>query len=112
MAHDVQSLLLGGGFGFLTGQHGLVIDNLLQVRPSLPPGPRYGILTVIRRPPLLRRMGPLSQLASPKIRTCSGPSAEGVQISVSAPNLSSDYIRNAALSSPAMSSSQQPYWMT
>jgi hypothetical protein len=38
MAHDIQSLLLGGGFGFLTGQHGLVIDNLLQVRPSLPPG--------------------------------------------------------------------------
>jgi hypothetical protein len=37
MAHDIQSLLLGGGFGFLTGQHGLVIDNLLQVRPSLPP---------------------------------------------------------------------------
>jgi hypothetical protein len=36
--HDIQSLLLGGGFGFLTGQHGLVIDNLLQVHPSLPPG--------------------------------------------------------------------------
>jgi hypothetical protein len=35
--HNVQSLLLGGGFGFLTGQHGLVIDNLLQVRPSLLP---------------------------------------------------------------------------
>jgi hypothetical protein len=37
---DIKSLLLGGGFGFLTGQHGLVIDNLLQVRlrPSLPPG--------------------------------------------------------------------------
>jgi len=32
MAHDIQSLLLGGGFGFLTGQHGLVIDNLLRVR--------------------------------------------------------------------------------
>jgi hypothetical protein len=31
----IQSLLLGGGFGFLTGQHGLVIDNLLQVCPSL-----------------------------------------------------------------------------
>lgn len=44
--HDIQSLLLGGGFGFLTGQHGLVIDNLLQVRPSLL-SPRYGILTVI-----------------------------------------------------------------
>jgi hypothetical protein len=26
----VAGLLLGGGFGFLTGQHGLVIDNLLQ----------------------------------------------------------------------------------
>ena len=37
MAHDTQSLLLGGGFGFLTGQHGLVIDNLLQVRHSLLP---------------------------------------------------------------------------
>jgi hypothetical protein len=33
MTHGIQSLLLGGGFGFLTGQHGLVIDNLLQVRP-------------------------------------------------------------------------------
>jgi hypothetical protein len=38
MTHDIQSLLLGGGFGFFTGQHGLVIDNLLQVRPSFPPG--------------------------------------------------------------------------
>ena len=37
MTYDIQSLLLGGGFGFLTGQHGLVIDNLLQVCPSLPP---------------------------------------------------------------------------
>jgi hypothetical protein len=35
MIHDIQSLLLGGGFGYLTGQHGLVIDNLLQVRHSL-----------------------------------------------------------------------------
>ncbi|KAH9955082.1 FAD-binding domain-containing protein [Russula dissimulans] len=26
----VSGLLLGGGFGFLTGQHGLVVDNLLQ----------------------------------------------------------------------------------
>ena len=28
------SLLLGGGYGFLTGEHGLVLDNLVQVRPS------------------------------------------------------------------------------
>jgi hypothetical protein len=35
--HDIQSLLLGGGFGFLTGQHGLVIDNLLRVRHSFLP---------------------------------------------------------------------------
>ncbi|KAN0132180.1 hypothetical protein V8E53_009946 [Lactarius tabidus] len=26
----VAGLLLGGGYGFLTGQHGLVVDNLLQ----------------------------------------------------------------------------------
>ncbi|KAH9058045.1 hypothetical protein EDB87DRAFT_1627897 [Lactarius vividus] len=26
----VSGLLLGGGYGFLTGQHGLVVDNLLQ----------------------------------------------------------------------------------
>ena len=32
VTYGIQSLLLGGGFGFLTGQHGLVIDNLLQVR--------------------------------------------------------------------------------
>ena len=31
VTHGIESLLLGGGFGFLTGQHGLVIDNLLQV---------------------------------------------------------------------------------
>ena len=37
--HDIQSLLLGGGIGFLTGQHGLVIDNLLQVCHSLLPDP-------------------------------------------------------------------------
>ena len=37
MTHEIQSLLLGGGYGFLTGQHGLVIDNLLQVSPSLLP---------------------------------------------------------------------------
>ena len=34
MTHEIQSLLLGGGYGYLTGQHGLVIDNLLQVRHS------------------------------------------------------------------------------
>jgi hypothetical protein len=37
MTHDIQSLLLGGGIGFLTGQHGLVIDNLLHVRHFLLP---------------------------------------------------------------------------
>ena len=37
MTHDIQSLLLGGGYGFLTGEHGLAIDNLLQVRHSLLP---------------------------------------------------------------------------
>jgi hypothetical protein len=37
MTHEIQSLLLGGGYGYLTGQHGLVIDNLLQVRHSLLP---------------------------------------------------------------------------
>ena len=37
VTHDIQSFLLGGGFGFLTGQYGLAIDNLLQVRPSLLP---------------------------------------------------------------------------
>jgi hypothetical protein len=35
VAHGIQSLLLGGGYGFLTGQHGLVIDNLLQARHYL-----------------------------------------------------------------------------
>ena len=30
--YDVHiSLLLGGGFGFLTGEHGLAIDNVVQV---------------------------------------------------------------------------------
>jgi hypothetical protein len=37
MTYGIQSLLLGGGFGFLTGQHGLVIDNLLQVRSLASP---------------------------------------------------------------------------
>jgi hypothetical protein len=32
MVHGIESLLLGGGLGFLTGQHGLAIDNLLRVR--------------------------------------------------------------------------------
>jgi len=27
------SLLLGGGYGFLTGEHGLAVDNLVQVCP-------------------------------------------------------------------------------
>ena len=27
------SLTLGGGYGYLTGQHGAAVDNLLQVRP-------------------------------------------------------------------------------
>ena len=35
ISHYGYRLLLGGGFGFLTGQHGLVIDNLLQVCPIL-----------------------------------------------------------------------------
>ena len=38
MTHDIQSLLLGGGIGYLTGEHGLVIDNLLQVCHFLLPG--------------------------------------------------------------------------
>ena len=37
VTHGIQSLLLGGGFGFLTGQHGFVIDNLLQVRSLASP---------------------------------------------------------------------------
>ena len=111
MTDGIQSLLLGGGYGFLTGQHGLVIDNLLKVCPPLPALPD-SVSTAICRPLLLRQMGPLSQLATPKMRAYSGPSAEEVQISVSARNMSSDYIRNAALSLPALSSSQQSYWMT
>ena len=27
------SLLLGGGYGYLTGEHGLALDNLVRVRP-------------------------------------------------------------------------------
>jgi FAD/FMN-containing dehydrogenase len=30
---SISRLLLGGGYGFLTGQYGLVVDNLLQVWP-------------------------------------------------------------------------------
>ena len=44
--------------------------------------------------------------------TYSGASVEGVQILVSAPNLSSDYTHSAALSLAAMLSFQQSYWMT
>lgn len=32
MPYAISRLLLGGGYGYLTGQHGLVIDNLVQVR--------------------------------------------------------------------------------
>jgi hypothetical protein len=38
-------LLLGGGTGFLSGQHGLVIDNLLQVCP-VSVAPHCRILTI------------------------------------------------------------------
>jgi hypothetical protein len=31
LSDNISRLLLGGGYGFLTGQHGLVVDNLLQV---------------------------------------------------------------------------------
>ena len=40
-----QRLLLGGGFGFLAGQHGLVIDSLLQVSP-VSVAPHCRILTI------------------------------------------------------------------
>ena len=55
VTHGIESLLLGGGFGFLTGQHGLVIDNLLQVLFS----PRQTVLhhlneSYFRLPSLLR----------------------------------------------------------
>jgi hypothetical protein len=32
LSDEISRLLLGGGYGFLTGQYGLVVDNLLQVR--------------------------------------------------------------------------------
>jgi hypothetical protein len=32
MSHVIQSLILGGGYGYLTGQHGAAVDNILQVR--------------------------------------------------------------------------------
>jgi len=31
----IHGHLLGGGYGLLTGQHGLAVDNILQVCPSL-----------------------------------------------------------------------------
>ncbi|KAH9989514.1 hypothetical protein BJV77DRAFT_1130006 [Russula vinacea] len=71
VTHGIESLLLGGGFGFLTGQHGLVIDSLLQAT-------------------IVTANGTALHSVSPKMRTCSGAFAEEVQILVSAPNLSSD----------------------
>jgi len=44
-SHFGYRLLLGGGFGFLTGQRGLVIDNLLQVCP-VPAIPHRLTLTI------------------------------------------------------------------
>ena len=43
------SLLLGGGYGFLTGQHGLALDNLVKVRPSAHP-PFYCLMSIVRLP--------------------------------------------------------------
>ena len=43
MSHGF-SLLLGGGYGYLTGQHGMAVDNLLQVRP-VPAGSYSFLLT-------------------------------------------------------------------
>ena len=31
LANSMSRLILGGGYGFLTSQHGLAVDNLLQV---------------------------------------------------------------------------------
>ncbi len=42
VSDGTQRLLLGGGYGFLTGQHGLVVDNLLQV---------YSLSAALRAPP-------------------------------------------------------------
>jgi hypothetical protein len=36
-ADSSNSLILGGGYGFLSSEHGLVIDNLLEVRLRLAP---------------------------------------------------------------------------
>ena len=33
LSDGISRLLLGGGYGFLTGQYGLVVDNLVQVCP-------------------------------------------------------------------------------
>jgi len=32
---SIFSLLLGGGYGFLTGEHGLALDNLVKVCPII-----------------------------------------------------------------------------
>jgi FAD/FMN-containing dehydrogenase len=44
LSDNIPRLLLGGGYGFLTGQYGLVVDNLLQVC-SLPATPHDHILS-------------------------------------------------------------------
>ncbi|KAI9435087.1 hypothetical protein H4582DRAFT_1972776 [Lactarius indigo] len=49
---NILLLLLGGGYGFLTGQHGLVVDNLLQVY-SLSATPHTHLLRVRDRQPIV-----------------------------------------------------------